>query len=67
MLISFDIVDPEIKTYLESCARIRDISVGTLLNEVLRKACADQLITAVLDDDSKPYPAKRGQKRFHPL
>lgn len=39
--------------YMESCARIRRISCSRLMERVLKKVCDDQLMLAVLDDDSK--------------
>lgn len=47
--------------YMESCARIRRISCTRLMERVLKKVCDDQLMLAVLDDDSKQPPNLPGE------
>jgi hypothetical protein len=42
--------------YLAAAARIRRLSSSHLLRIVVDKLLDDQLILAVMDDDSKPYP-----------
>ena len=39
--------------YLVSCARIRDVTVSHLVKKVIEVTTRDQLIEAVLDDDSR--------------
>lgn len=60
-------IDHDTKDYIESCARIRDVTVTRLLKAIVEKVCEDQLVLAVLDDDSQPFPARRGQRKFHPM
>jgi hypothetical protein len=40
--------------YMESSARIRKISVGRMMERLLKNIFDDQLILSILDDDSKP-------------
>jgi hypothetical protein len=39
--------------YLKSCARIRKITMAALVRKLINKISDDQLVLAVLDDDSK--------------
>lgn len=52
--------------YFESCARIRDISVTALLNRVLKTVADDQLVLAILDDESARNK-QPGEYRFRRL
>jgi hypothetical protein len=62
MIIHVDINDSGM-TYLDSCARIRKIAVSHLLAGIIKTVCEEQLVLAVLDDDSKPQPNKTGTRR----
>ena len=44
-------------------ARRRDVSVGRLVLDLLDTIAADGLVTAVLDDNPHPPPARRGPGR----
>lgn len=60
----------ESQRYLESCARIRKISCTRLLERVLKIVCDDQLVLAVLADDSKQprqLPGECTKSHFHKL
>lgn len=62
-------IDPEHHQYLIASARIRGISVSRLLNRILTTVCRDQMILAVLDDDSKvcrQMPGEPNASRFKP-
>jgi hypothetical protein len=43
----------EADNYLQSSARIRQISTSELLQRLLITICDDQLVLGILDDDSK--------------
>lgn len=55
-------VAPELDSYFESCARLRDISKTALMNRLVELIGRDQLVLSVLDDDSKPEPRKKGAR-----
>lgn len=48
----FDLED-EGGHYMVACARIRDITLTELVRRLLRVVSEDQLVLAILDDDSK--------------
>lgn len=48
-----DDLSPEYENYLINSARIRGISVSRLLSRIINTVCEDQMILAILDDDSK--------------
>ena len=50
--ITCDIATRDHHDYFRSCARIRGISTAALLNRVLKAVADEQLVLAVLDDDS---------------
>ena len=56
----------DIDPYLESCARLRDISKTALLNRLIDVIGRDQLVLSVLDDDSRPSPKQKGEHGYRP-
>lgn len=50
--------------YLRSCARIRQLSVSALCTRLLLVICQDQLVAAVLDDESKVARRHRGERAY---
>jgi hypothetical protein len=50
--------------YLVSCARIRGIATGTLVQMLVTTIAQDQLVQAVLDDDSKRKRLQVGDHKF---
>lgn len=42
------------ESYLIACARIRNVSVATLVRELIDVIARDQLVLATLDDEEKP-------------
>jgi len=57
-------VEPQLsdedKTYLIRCASIRKTSLTVLYQKLIEMIARDQLVLAVLDDDSQPF---KGQER----
>lgn len=51
------------EVYLDSCARIRNMSRSRLLQNMLEIICNDRLVLSVLDDDSKP--SKQQSRHTH--
>lgn len=47
-------LETESGRYLLACCRIRHISLTNLINRLIKKIAEDQLVLAVLDDDSRP-------------
>jgi hypothetical protein len=50
--------------YLLACARIRGVSIATLVSRLMSVISQDQLVLAILDDESQPAMLKRGEHRF---
>ena len=50
--------------YLTACARIRNITLTTLVRELVQAIDQDQLVGAVLDDDGKRI-RERYRHRYH--
>jgi hypothetical protein len=50
---------PEQFEYLDACARIRNISTSRLCSRLLTTIADNQMVLAVLDDDSRPRREKR--------
>lgn len=49
--------------YIIACARIRNMTVTHLVRELVDVIARDQLVLAVLDDDSKPE-RRRSEHKF---
>ena len=47
--------ETEAGRYLVACARIRNIAVATLVHRLIDVIGRDQLVLAVLDDNSEPH------------
>jgi hypothetical protein len=64
-------LETEAGRYLMSCARIRDVAVTALVSRLVKRITEDQLILAILDDDSKRSRGKmflkRREKHFREL
>ena len=56
--------DPDSRKYIIACARIRNITMTQLLRLVVETVAKEQLVQAVLDDDSHHDRAK-SEHRFH--
>lgn len=52
--------------YLKACARIRRTSVTNLIVQVIETVARDQLVLAVLDDDSQPYFRQKEEQAWYP-
>jgi hypothetical protein len=50
--------------YFISCARIRGLGVATLVGRLIDTIAQDQLVTAVLDDDSRRSRLRAGDHKF---
>jgi hypothetical protein len=50
--------------YFHRCARIRNISTSELMRRVIGTIERDQLVLAILDDDSSPEERERYQHRY---
>lgn len=50
--VPIDFTD-EAERYLTACARIRGISQTRLIQRLFNVICSEQMVLAVLDDDSK--------------
>jgi hypothetical protein len=50
------LLDEESENYLAACARIRKTSKRYLIHKLLEAICNDQLVTSILDDESKIVP-----------
>jgi hypothetical protein len=46
-------LSPDQAAYLKASARIRGISVASLMMRLVEVICADQMVLSILDDDSK--------------
>jgi hypothetical protein len=62
-------VDPfdhgsEEDNYLTQCAKLRNISVHSLLKRLVRTIARDQMVGAILDDAEHLQDRKPGEKRF---
>lgn len=57
-------LSPAHAAYLDSCARIRDISRTRLAEQLLEVIASDQLVLSVLDDDSKPATRVKHKHRW---
>jgi len=51
--------------YIHSCARIRNISINRLMTRMATAICNDQLVLAVLDDESKQLTDLPDEKRYY--
>jgi hypothetical protein len=54
--------------YINACARIRRISTTRLFERLLKRVCTDQMVLAVLDDDSKQprrLPGEHSRSHYH--
>jgi hypothetical protein len=58
MNVTFDITENQ-RHYYECCARLRRTSVTVLCRRLLETIAQDQMVLAVLDDDSKPVDGRR--------
>lgn len=58
----FRLTDDATREYVETCARIRNISVTSLLQRLLGVITDEQMIAAILDDDG----ARTRRKGEHP-
>jgi hypothetical protein len=58
------LMDEEQDNYFEACCRIREVSRIELARMVLYKVFREQLVLAVLDDDSKPPELTQGQRKY---
>jgi hypothetical protein len=52
--------------YIDSCARIRDITVSALINRIVRTTARDQLVAGLLDDADEMRKRARGEHRYRP-
>ena len=54
--------------YIHACARIRKISTTRLVERLVKTVCCDQLVLAVLDDESiqkKRLPDEDAKSHYH--
>lgn len=56
--------ETEFGRYYLACARIRDISMSALVKRLIEAIAEDQLVTAILDDDSSKQ-RRRGEHRYY--
>lgn len=54
---------PDAQDYLETCARIRNISKSSLMRRLLSTITNDQLVLSILDDDSQ-RARQKGEWRY---
>lgn len=59
-------IAPELDSYFEACARLRNISKTALMNRLMKVIGDDQLVLSILDDNSKPEPRKKFQHGYRP-
>jgi len=61
-------VEPQLsdedKTYLIRCASIRKTSLTVLYQKLIEMIARDQLVLAVLDDDSQPFQGKTRRVQY---
>ena len=57
----------EDRAYFQRCARIRRTSVTNLYGKLIEIIARDQIVLAVLDDDSKPFEGRPFHYRKGPL
>lgn len=60
-------VPPELEHYLESSARIRNISRAQILRKAMEFILRDKMFLSIFDDDDKPNlkTARKGRGRTH--
>lgn len=66
MRVHFDInmeMPENDERYIHACARIRKISPRRLVARIMKTVCADQLVLAVLDDESVQPETLPGEPR----
>ena len=47
------------RSYLQRCASLRQTSVAVLADMLIKRIAQDQLVLAILDDDSRPVKGKQ--------
>jgi hypothetical protein len=57
----------EERAYFQRCASIRRTSVTNLYGKLIEVIARDQIVLAVLDDDSKPFDGRPFSYRSGPL
>ena len=57
--ISIELRDED-RAYLDSCSRIRDISLSALLRRIITTITTDQMVGAILDDSDQPRQVRKG-------
>ena len=50
----------EDRAYLDSCSRIRDISLSALLRRLITTITTDHMVGAILDDSDQPRQVRKG-------
>jgi hypothetical protein len=50
--------------YLLACARVRGLAVTSLVSRLLSAITRDELVLAILDDDSQLADLQRGEHKF---
>jgi len=60
------VVDEETHEYLTRSACIRGISIAKLLRRLAYHICRDELVLAILDDNSRDVPVPGEQRRHRP-
>lgn len=61
-------MEDESERYLHSCARIRNISTSRLLQRMINTICSEQMILAILDDNSiqpRRLPGESNASRYN--
>lgn len=69
MILKIQIHDfpDEAAEYLEACARIRNMGRSIFIRTLLEKIAEDQMVLAIMDDNSVPVPRPRlGTHKHHP-
>jgi len=51
-------LSPEDRAYFQRCASIRRTSVNNLYGRLIETIAKDQMVLAVLDDDSQPFDGR---------
>lgn len=60
-------LDDQSERYIHSCAKIRRISVTRLVQRMIKTICIEQMVLAILDDDSKQprrMPGENNASRY---
>lgn len=57
-------IDGDEERYLQACARIRNVSVRTLIRRLLEEITKSQMVEAILDDNGETMKRRKGEHAY---